>query len=64
MAGPGARAAKAAKGFNGGRGTVRANAIGMVRPEEIVELSLLIATINAWNRIAIGFRAHHPHDRA
>ncbi|CAN7303576.1 carboxymuconolactone decarboxylase family protein [Phenylobacterium sp. LjRoot219] len=33
-------------------------------PEEIVELSLLIATINAWNRIAIGFRSHHPHDRA
>ena len=33
-------------------------------PEEIVELSLLIATINAWNRMAIGFRAHHPHDRA
>jgi len=33
-------------------------------PEEMVELSLLIATINAWNRIAIGFRAHHPHDKA
>ena len=33
-------------------------------PEEIVELSLLIATINAWNRMAIGFRAHHPRDRA
>jgi AhpD family alkylhydroperoxidase len=33
-------------------------------PEEIVELTLLIATINAWNRIAIGFRSHHPHDRA
>jgi AhpD family alkylhydroperoxidase len=27
---------------------------------EIVELSLLIATINAWNRLAIGFRAVHP----
>jgi AhpD family alkylhydroperoxidase len=25
--------------------------------EEIVKLSLLIATINAWNRLAIGFRA-------
>lgn len=33
-------------------------------PEEIVELTLLIATINAWNRLAIGFRNHHPHDRA
>ena len=33
-------------------------------PEEIVELTLLITTINAWNRLAIGFRAHHPHDRA
>jgi len=33
-------------------------------PEEMVELTLLIATINAWNRIAISFRAHHPHDRA
>ena len=25
--------------------------------EEIVKLSLLVATINAWNRLAIGFRA-------
>ena len=32
-------------------------------PEEIVELTLLITTINAWNRLASGFRAHHPHDR-
>jgi AhpD family alkylhydroperoxidase len=32
-------------------------------PEEIVDLSLLIATINAWNRLAIGFRSHHPNDR-
>ena len=32
-------------------------------PEEIVELTLLIATINAWNRLAISFRAHHPHDK-
>jgi AhpD family alkylhydroperoxidase len=30
---------------------------------EIVDLSLLIATINSWNRLAIGFRTHHPHDR-
>jgi len=28
--------------------------------EEVVKLSLLIATINAWNRIAIGFRSVHP----
>jgi AhpD family alkylhydroperoxidase len=27
---------------------------------EIVDLTLLITTINAWNRIAIGFRAQHP----
>ena len=33
-------------------------------PEEVVELTLLITTINAWNRLAIGFRAHHPRDRA
>lgn len=28
--------------------------------EEIVHLTLLITTINAWNRIAIGFRFAHP----
>ena len=33
------------------------------KPEEIVELSLLIATINSWNRLAIGFRIRHPHDK-
>jgi AhpD family alkylhydroperoxidase len=27
---------------------------------EIVKLTLLITTINAWNRIAIGFRMQHP----
>jgi AhpD family alkylhydroperoxidase len=27
---------------------------------EIVKLTLLITTINAWNRIAIGFRMEHP----
>jgi AhpD family alkylhydroperoxidase len=31
---------------------------------EIVKLTLEITTINAWNRIAIGFRSVHPHDRA
>lgn len=30
---------------------------------EIVDLSMLIAQINAWNRLAIGFRAQHPHDK-
>ena len=28
--------------------------------DELVKLSLLVATINAWNRIAIGFRSLHP----
>ena len=28
--------------------------------DELVKLSLLVATINAWNRIAIGFRSQHP----
>lgn len=32
-------------------------------PEEMVKLTLLIGTINTWNRIAIGFRSHHPNDR-
>jgi len=30
------------------------------RDDEIVKLTLLITTINAWNRIAIGFRSVHP----
>lgn len=30
---------------------------------EIVALSLLITTINAWNRVAIGFRSQHPADQ-
>ena len=29
---------------------------------EIVYLTVLITAINAWNRIAIGFRAQHPND--
>jgi len=29
-------------------------------PEEQVNLTLLIGAINAWNRIAIGFRSIHP----
>jgi AhpD family alkylhydroperoxidase len=28
--------------------------------EEVVKLTLAISTINAWNRIAIGFRSLHP----
>jgi alkylhydroperoxidase family enzyme len=31
---------------------------------EIVYLTVLITAINAWNRIAIGFRAQHPIDVA
>lgn len=30
---------------------------------EIVYLTVLITAINAWNRIAIGFRVVHPNDR-
>jgi AhpD family alkylhydroperoxidase len=30
--------------------------------KEQVVLTLAITTINAWNRIAIGFRSQHPHD--
>jgi AhpD family alkylhydroperoxidase len=32
--------------------------------QELVDLTLLITTINAWNRLAIGFRSHHPNDVA
>jgi AhpD family alkylhydroperoxidase len=31
--------------------------------EELVQLTLLITTINAWNRLAIGFRLEHPKAR-
>jgi AhpD family alkylhydroperoxidase len=30
--------------------------------EDLISLSLAIAMINAWNRLAIGFRAAHPAD--
>jgi len=30
------------------------------REDELVKLTLLVATINAWNRIAISFRSVHP----
>jgi AhpD family alkylhydroperoxidase len=29
-------------------------------PEELVKLTLLVTTINAWNRFAISFRSIHP----
>ena len=29
---------------------------------ELVTLSLLISTINSWNRLSVGFRAQHPND--
>jgi len=32
-------------------------------PKEKVELTLLIGTINAWNRLSVGFRTVHPNDR-
>jgi len=32
--------------------------------KEFADLSYVIAMINAWNRIAIGFRSHHPADVA
>jgi alkylhydroperoxidase family enzyme len=31
--------------------------------DELIALSIGIATINAWNRLAIGFRLQHPADR-
>lgn len=33
-------------------------------PEELVKLTLLIGTINVWNRLAVGFRAVHPTEEA
>jgi len=35
-------------------------AAAQFEPEELVQLTLLITTINAWNRLAIGFRMPHP----
>jgi alkylhydroperoxidase family enzyme len=31
--------------------------------DELVALSIGVAMINAWNRLAIGFRLRHPADR-
>ena len=33
---------------------------GKFGEDELVKLTLLVATINAWNRLAIGFRSQHP----
>jgi AhpD family alkylhydroperoxidase len=30
---------------------------------EIVQLTVLIGTINVWNRLSVGFRSQHPIDR-
>ena len=31
--------------------------------KEIADLTLLIGTINSWNRLAIGLRSEHPNDK-
>jgi AhpD family alkylhydroperoxidase len=31
--------------------------------QEMVDLTLLIGTINSWNRLAISFRLRHPNDK-
>jgi alkylhydroperoxidase family enzyme len=33
---------------------------GQFSEEEVVKLTVAIATINAWNRVAISIRAVHP----
>ncbi len=40
--------------------TVFAQARAQFSEEELVKLTLLVTTINAWNRIAIAFRSVHP----
>ncbi len=40
--------------------TVFAEARAQFSEEELVKLTLLVTTINAWNRIAIAFRSVHP----
>jgi alkylhydroperoxidase family enzyme len=39
------------------------NARNTFSDDELVALSIGVAMINAWNRLAIGFRLHHPADR-
>ena len=36
---------------------------GAFSDDELVALSIGVAMINAWNRLAIGFRVQHPADR-
>ena len=35
---------------------------GQFAEKELADLSILIAMINAWNRLAIGLRSVHPAD--
>jgi AhpD family alkylhydroperoxidase len=44
-------------------GDVYADVRGHFDEEELVKLTLLVATINVWNRIAISFRSVHPVER-
>ena len=39
-----------------------AAAAAQFNAQEMIDLTLLIGTINTWNRIAIGFRGEHPND--
>jgi AhpD family alkylhydroperoxidase len=39
-----------------------ATASAQFGPQELIDLTFAITTINAWNRIAISFRAQHPND--
>jgi AhpD family alkylhydroperoxidase len=32
--------------------------------KELADLTIAVAMINAWNRLAVSARAHHPHDKA
>lgn len=36
---------------------------GVFSEDDLIVLSIAVAMINAWNRLAIGFRAQHPADR-
>ncbi|WP_372785366.1 carboxymuconolactone decarboxylase family protein [Phenylobacterium sp.] len=37
-------------------------AVAQFGEQEMIDLTLVITNINAWNRICVGFRAHHPND--
>jgi alkylhydroperoxidase family enzyme len=32
--------------------------------KELADLTIAVAMINAWNRIAVASRSRHPHDKA